>query len=111
MDSRNKWIKYLNIIGAVVFILAIAYVSPISNNPLFSRVRIYFQRSPVPSVPDESWKYENGCPVHQFTSVKIASRSPDIMVIEGFLTKFEADHLIKLAYPLPRFSRCGMTNS
>ena len=62
-------------------------------------------------VIDESWKYVDGCPAHQYDSVKVISRSPDIMIIEGFLTKFEAEYLIKLAYvpslppsPMPHLS-------
>ena len=47
------------------------------------------------NVADE---YRRGCPIHQFGSVKIVSRAPDIMLIEGFVTEAEATFLVKAAY-------------
>jgi len=43
-------------------------------------------------------QYRNGCPNHQFESVRIISRSPEIILIDGFLTKAEADVLVNMAY-------------
>ena len=43
-------------------------------------------------------QYRNGCPHHQFDSVRIISRSPEIILIEGFLTKQEAEVLVQMAY-------------
>ena len=49
-------------------------------------------------------EYRRGCPAHQFESVKIVSRAPDIMLIEGFVTEAEAEFLVKTAYhPRIRF--------
>jgi len=50
------------------------------------------------SLADE---YRRGCPAHHFESVKIVSRAPDIMLIEGFVTEAEAEFLVKTAYFLP----------
>ena len=36
-------------------------------------------------------------PAHQFESVKIVSRAPDIMLIEGFVTEAEAEFLVQTA--------------
>jgi len=43
-------------------------------------------------------EYRRACPAHQFESVKIVSRAPDIMLIEGFVTEAEATFLVKAAY-------------
>jgi|SRR5271170_271884 len=43
-------------------------------------------------------EYRRACPAHQFESVKIVSRAPDIMLIEGFVTEAEAAFLVKTAY-------------
>jgi len=51
-------------------------------------------------------EYRRECRVHQFGSVKIASRAPDIMLIEGFVTEAEASFLVKAAY-IP----CGVWSS
>src|SRR5271170_64964 len=48
-------------------------------------------------------EYRRGCPAHHFESVKIVSRAPDIMLIEGFVTEAEAEFLVKTAYFLPLF--------
>ena len=103
--SGNSWSKYVNVLGILGFIFAILSVLPITgvastslvNIPFFSRLNDFLRKNPGIGVIDEAAKYEHGCPEHQFDSVKIVSRAPDIMVIEGFLTKFEAEHLMKLA--------------
>jgi len=38
-----------------------------------------------------------GCPKHPFTSVRILSRAPDIILIDDFVTKAEADYLTNAA--------------
>jgi hypothetical protein len=43
-------------------------------------------------------RYEDGCPVHKFSGVRIVSRRPEIILIDGFLTDHEARALITIAY-------------
>ena len=99
--SGNSWSTYINVLGLLGFILAILSVSGVASTSIIniaSRLNDFLRTKPTTIVViDEAAKYEHGCPEHQFDSVKIASRAPDIMVIEGFLTKFEAEYLIKLA--------------
>lgn len=98
--SGNSWSTYINVLGLLGFILAILSVSGVSSTSIIniaSRLNDFLRTKPTIGVIDEAAKYEHGCPEHQFDSVKIASRAPDIMIIEGFLTKFEAEYLIKLA--------------
>ena len=42
-------------------------------------------------------EYRKGCPEHQFQSVKFLSRSPDMMLITGFMTEVEAEFLVRIA--------------
>ena len=101
MTSGNSWSKLINILGLLGFIFAIVSVVPIAEIASTSRAFLShlndFLTKPEIVVIDEAAKYEHGCPEHQFDSVKVVSRAPDIMVIEGFLTKFEAEYLMKLA--------------
>jgi hypothetical protein len=48
-------------------------------------------------VQDLAAEYRKGCPEHRFSSVKVLSRSPYAMVIEGFVTPAEAEFLVKAA--------------
>ena len=43
-------------------------------------------------------RYEHGCPLHQFKSVRLLSRSPHMILIDGFVTPEEAEVLIRVAY-------------
>lgn len=98
--------KYLYVLGLLGLLFALAYVNPfsgtppafISNSPLLSR---FFEKTTDASTAltfDEMVeKYRHGCPEHRYDSVKILSRAPDMMVIEGFLTKEEASYLVQFA--------------
>ena len=102
MTSGNNWSKLINILGLLGFIFAIVSVVPIAeiastSRAFLSHLNDFLTKKPEIVVIDEAAKYEHGCPEHQFDSVKIVSRAPDIMVIDGFLTKFEAEYLMKLA--------------
>jgi hypothetical protein len=110
MEKGNGWKKFVNALGLLGWVVGIVSLmggvstTSFSNLPFLSHVNDFLRKT-VPGslgVIDESAKYRNGCPLHQFDSIKVLSRSPDIMVIEGFLSKFEADYLVRLAYlPLP----------
>jgi hypothetical protein len=95
--SRSKYISVLGLLG-----FSLAILSVITRVASTSHVNIPFLNDFLKKISgigviDEAAKYEHGCPEHRFDSVKIVSRAPDIIIIEGFLTKFEADYLIKLA--------------
>lgn len=113
-DQHNSggWTKYINILGLLGFVTAIVYINPLTSDaPIIARANqflkrttgIDFQQSSSSSSSEAAFlaKYANGCPVHQYSAVKIVSRSPDIMVIENFVTSEEADYLVKFAYPPP----------
>jgi hypothetical protein len=106
--KESGWTKYIYVIGFIGFLVAIAVAgaksssSSLANIPFISKLNEFVKKTTGTSILfDEASKYEHGCPLHQFDSVKVLSRSPDIMIIEGFLTKFEAEYLINLAYPPP----------
>lgn len=42
-------------------------------------------------------RYQVGCPVHKYDGVRMVSRKPEIMLIDGFLSEREADVLLNLA--------------
>ena len=105
-DTNNGWTKYINILGLLGFVTAIVYINPLTRDaPIIARANdylkratgIHFQSSSSLSEEEFLAKYANGCPPHQYSAVKIASRAPDIMVIENFVTKEEADYLVQFA--------------
>lgn len=103
MDSKGIWTKRLTIVAALGGLLT--FTSPNS----VSSVRSLFARNYVPQVvvqqPEVAVTAENladlyrrqGCPKHSFTSVRILSRAPDIILIDDFVNKAEADYLFKAA--------------
>ena len=110
--SSGGWTKYINLLGLLGFVTAIVYINPLTSDaPIIARANqflkratgIDFQQSSSSSSSEAAFlaKYANGCPVHQYSAVKIVSRAPDIMVIENFVTPEEADYLVKFAYPPP----------
>jgi len=46
---------------------------------------------------------ESGCPVHRFESISLLSRSPLMILIEGFVTLAEAAAIAQIAYALPPY--------
>jgi hypothetical protein len=107
VEKENGWTKYLNVLGLLGLLSAIIYVNPLAVSPSaitsvlkrstsFSPPIIFEAEDPFESLAEEY--RTNGCPNHQFISVKRVSRIPDIVLIEGFLTKEEADFLVHAAY-------------
>jgi hypothetical protein len=102
METSTGWTKYANVLGVLGLLTTIVYVNPIATflptvlnhiNSIYDRTELT-PAGPFDSLPVE---YRNGCPDHKFTSVRQLSRAPDVMIIEGFLTKFEADYLVDIA--------------
>jgi hypothetical protein len=53
-------------------------------------------------------RYQDGCPVHKFAGVRIVSRRPEIILIDGFLTDHEAQALVTIAYS-PHLAAIALT--
>lgn len=102
METSNGWTKYANILAVLGLFTTLIYVNPIAISipTILNPVHYIYSREmeskpgPFDSLPIE---YRNGCPVHKFNSVRHLSRAPDVMIIEGFLTKFEAEYLVEIA--------------
>jgi hypothetical protein len=97
--------RVFNVLGVIGFLLAILSMTPVKDqgSQLISSLNALFTPRPVrpsyaPVYADDESAYENGCPPHQYDSVKIASRNPDIIIIEGFLSPFERQYLVDIAY-------------
>jgi len=43
-------------------------------------------------------QYQRKCPLSPFSSIQIASRNPQLIIIENFLTPADASFLLKTAY-------------
>ena len=104
--ENSGWSRYISVI-----VLLSAFVAIISINPLgIVSTSISLPKSELPlfergsKLETLAKRYREGCPRHQFTSIKRLSRVPDMMLIEGFLTKDEADILVELAYPAKPFA-------
>src|SRR5277367_1162684 len=108
-DTNNGWTKYINVLGLLGFMTAIIYINPLAGDAtIIARANDFLKRSTgihfqTSLSPEEEFlaKYQNGCPAHQYSAVKIASRAPDIIVIENFVSKEEAEYLVKFAYNPP----------
>jgi hypothetical protein len=101
MDSANGWTKYFSAIGLLGLLMGIMYLNPLANAPqleplqhLYKRVTEFTFGTPT---HDFAVEYLKQCPDHKFQSVRLVSRAPDIMLIEGFLTKDEANVLVSQA--------------
>jgi hypothetical protein len=109
MEGSSGWTKYLNLLGILGILSAIMYINPLSGDPaailsqapFLAHANDFLKRTIGFGIrtPAESFlaKYRDGCPPHYFSSVKIVSRAPDIIVIEGFLSKEEAEYLVNFA--------------
>ena len=107
--AADPWQRVFNILGLIGFVLALLSMMPVkdTSSALLNNLTL-FKPSPVKPQPsssrvfaDDESAYEHGCPPHQYDSVKIVSRNPDIIVIEGFLSLFERQYLVDIAYQLP----------
>ena len=107
METSGGWTRYVNALGVLGLLAGIVYLNPLANpasiqpfRDLYDRaVHLTFPTTIVSSkVSDIGARYlKDGCPKHQFKSVRVANRQPDIMIIEDFLTEEEANFLIAQA--------------
>jgi hypothetical protein len=97
--ETTRWMKQLNILGLVALLAAFAYFNP-DTLSIRASLNNYIHGN-VPEVHEVvdnlAARYRKQCPQHQFTAVRHVSRAPDIMIIDGFLTKAEADALLRAA--------------
>ena len=79
--------------------IAISYIVFLYPS-ISSNLGAYFDKSTpkVLGVERLAYEYRKGCPKHRFKSIQILSRNPDVVLIDGFLTKVEAQFLINAAY-------------
>jgi len=101
MDNISKYVNVLGLLGVLTCIL---YVNPLGDHlPIvvyparFAHdTYLKYTADPPPreSLPPE---YADGCPAHKYKSVRLLSRSPDLLFIEGFLSHFEAEYLLNIA--------------
>jgi hypothetical protein len=103
--GADKWLTYLNSIALFGLITALAFINldlqtlsfeaPVFVKKILQRKEIETEALAVFNLADH---YRQGCPDHKFDSVMHVSRTPPIMLIEGFMTQAEADFLVKLGY-------------
>lgn len=99
MDSSNQWITRLNIVGFLGLVLAVTYFIPyqeISSSFSIAKIGSSVATTRSVVVDNLATEYRKGCPQHRFTSVRILSRAPNIILIEGFVTPTEAEFLVKI---------------
>jgi hypothetical protein len=98
--QRNKSLNFLGLFGllvAIVYVNPLAKIYPSIPSPIGSYSEKVTGSALNPSVHNLAAQYRKGCPEHQFTSVKLLSRAPDIFIIDGFVTNAEAEFLVKAA--------------
>jgi len=104
--TSSRWPSFANPLAVMGLLVAVAVLNPwgiilpsslLPETPLETA-----QHEPMPKQPvtasNLADKYRDSCPDHQFTSIRLLSRSPEIMIIDGFLTEEEAQVLIHMAY-------------
>jgi hypothetical protein len=85
---------------AVLFtLLGLALAVIVYVNPLAKVASLFAKPSEVqPQFSSLGAEYMAlGCPEHRFKSVRLLSRRPELIFIEGFLTEAEAQVLLNLA--------------
>src|SRR5438046_2836477 len=103
-SKSTSQFNLFGIIGiAIGLIAAGSYVKPFITKPS-AVVGPNVVNTSVPMTHESIMaRYENGCPPHQFKSVVQVSRTPNIILIDGFVTPEEIEVLLRIAYlpPLP----------
>jgi hypothetical protein len=95
---NREWIKPIRALGLLLLVVAYGafFVDVI---PFPSQLR--FDRQGVSrklTLDNLAAEYRKGCPKHQFESIQLLSRSPQMMLISGFMTEVEAEFLVRIAY-------------
>jgi len=94
------YLKALALFGMLVAIISVNPLATVSLSGL-ARVRSIYEKVTLSgfesAVRNLGSQYRKKCPEHRFTSVKILSRTPDLMIIDGFLTDVEAEFLVRAA--------------
>jgi hypothetical protein len=96
----GKWAKRLGTLGLLAVVILIGYETILADIfPLPAPFR-HDHKTAQDDVTIDSLAaiYRKGCPKHQFRSIQILSRSPDMMLIDGFMTEVEAEFLVRIAY-------------
>src|SRR5271169_3025213 len=97
---NSEWIKPVRAVG-LLLLAVVAYgeflvdVIPFPAQLQFRRQAASIRKLTIDNLADE---YRKGCPKHQFESIQLLSRSPQMMLISGFMTEVEAEFLVRIAY-------------
>jgi len=108
MDNKtsSRWPSFANPLALLGLLVAVAVLNPWGiilpssirpETPLETAQHEPMAKQPV-TASNLADKYRDSCPDHQFNSIRLLSRSPEIMIIDGFLTEEEAQVLIHMAY-------------
>jgi hypothetical protein len=101
--ADTKGAIYWGIVGLIGVLAALGYVDLLPLKVYILTPVSYIQQwlrefSLKLSIQSLANEYRKGCPTHEFTSVRILSRQPSMMLIEGFLTDLEAQFLVRVGY-------------
>lgn len=104
MERRTTKSMGLLVLGLIALCIAIVHVNPFAKTYIasISSIRSLYTKTAQVTSGDYPFhqvasQYRKGCPRHQFKSVKYISRNPTMFIIEGFLTKLEAEVLVHAA--------------
>jgi hypothetical protein len=94
-----EWIKPLRATGLLLLVV-VAYGAFLADViPFPAQLRFHGQTtSRKLTIDNLAAEYRKGCPKHQFKSIQLLSRSPQMMLISGFITEVEAEFLVRIAY-------------
>jgi hypothetical protein len=103
--TTNRWPSYANPLALLGLLIGVVILNPwgaISPSSVLPETPLESSFQPEPQEPLSPFNladnYRDSCPDHQFKSVRLVSRSPEIMIIDGFITEEEADAIVHMAY-------------
>ena len=102
--ASSRWPSYANPLALLGLLIGVVVLNPwgvISPSSVLPKAPLESSFHPEPQEPIVPYnladKYRDSCPDHQFKSVRLVSRSPEIILIDGFLTEEEAAALVLMA--------------
>jgi len=96
---NGEWINAFRAVGLLLLVVVTYDVFRLDVIPFPAQLRFHRPAAARKLTIDTlAAEYRKGCPKHQFESIQLLSRSPQMMLISGFMTEMEAEFLVRIAH-------------